>query len=80
MAAATIHRNERIFTKGRTLQRCSPSIVKPEAGGTALYDGPFPSIPTLAVSDKPSSHYAAKSPCRIHSPSVDLDVANYTRR
>jgi hypothetical protein len=40
----------------------------------------LPSIPTLALCDKPSPHDAAKSPCRMHSIFVSYEAVDSTCR
>jgi hypothetical protein len=45
-----------------------------------LRKGLLPSIPTLALCDKPSPHDAAKSPCTMPSHCLHLEVTDSTCR
>ena len=49
-------------------------------GGAGLYEDLLPSIPTLALCDKPSPHDAAKSPRTMHSHFVSYEAADSTFR
>jgi hypothetical protein len=68
-------RRIRLF-RGATRASLSP---KSECGA-GLYEDLLPSIPTLALCDKPSPHDAAKSPCTMHSHFVTYEAVDSTCR
>ena len=75
-------KSELDFVKARIKAGVQPErreALKSECGANS-FEGTLPSIPTLGKCDKPSPHDAAKSPCRMHSKCVNLDMANSTCR